>query len=52
MKPRDILEALINLLADQEGVEITYIKESFEDGLLADGRSSRICDSDPGGGNR
>ena len=37
MKHRDILEALINLLADQEGVEITYIKESFEDGLLADG---------------
>lgn len=27
MKPRDILETLINLLADQEGVKITYIKE-------------------------
>jgi hypothetical protein len=52
MKPRDILEALINLLADQEGVEITYIKESFEDGLLADGRSYRICSSDPGGDYR
>lgn len=27
MKPRDILEALINLLEDQEGVKIEYIKE-------------------------
>lgn len=31
MKPRDILETLINLLADQEEVQITYIKEKQDD---------------------